>query len=290
MPDWTFRLLRILGWLAAGFLTSLAVAWGACIVHGKTGWRRAVFSEGRSAQHFWGPETKGRPDRFGRGGNAVWASPYFTLFDELSTRTATPSLIGFYPDSCQLVEYGNRGWGVRTTQVGCYLLDKPYVVSGGSEENFQMPSGFDLEFLRIDAGWPAPAWSTTMELWGNPARGSGFGTTSAPMDILPFGDAGMLFRKTPKRNLDHDVWPTPSGVPLPFLPQWPGAATNTVVFTGIWFGLYVTFLTGRGVLRRRRGCCPRCGYAANGLTTCPECGRRSGGPAVAASSDAPSGN
>lgn len=272
MPDWSFRLLRVLGWLAAGFLTSLAIAWGACIVHGKTGWRRAAFHEGRSAQRFCGPNAGGRPDRFGSGGDAVWAGPYFDRFTRLGDRTSTASAAGFTPDSMQIAEYGNLGWGVRTTQVGCYYLADPGRMDPEAPwtgDWTQIPPGFDLEVLEIEAGWPMAGWSTLMELSGNPSRYS----ASAPMDTRTIGDAGTLFRKTGRRNLASDVWPTPSGIPLPFLPRWPGAAVNTLVFTGAWFTGPAVLRTLRGALRRRRGLCPRCGYPAAGLAACPECGR-----------------
>lgn len=262
MPDWTFRLLRVLGWLTLGFLTSLAVAWGACIAHANGGWRRTVFSEGRSAQRFCGADSKGKPDRFGQSGDRAWAGPYFELFADLIARTGTASRAGPETDSFQIIEFGNRGWGVRTTQIGCTLLT----------ESGWMPGGFDLEFLRIDAGWPMPAWSTAMEISGNSGSAFALGGPSVPMETRVLGDAGTLFRKNTRRNLASDVWPTASGVPLPFFPLWLGAAINTLTCTGLWLGASTALRGLRGLARRRRGLCPRCGYASKGLPTCPECG------------------
>jgi hypothetical protein len=62
---------------------------------------------------------------------------------------------------------------------------------------------------------------------------------------------------------------------IPWRPLWPGFAVDTALYAGLLW--VASFVTGafRGVRRRRRGLCTRCGYDRRGLfatASCPECG------------------
>jgi hypothetical protein len=69
---------------------------------------------------------------------------------------------------------------------------------------------------------------------------------------------------------------------LPLQPVLLPATANVMVYAAAAFILITLVGEARAARRRRRGACVRCGYLANGLATCPECGAatapaRSGG-------------
>ncbi len=62
---------------------------------------------------------------------------------------------------------------------------------------------------------------------------------------------------------------------LPFRPLWRGLVGDVVVFGTAWKALFVFAGMTRGLVRRRRGRCPKCGYDLGGTDRglpCPECG------------------
>lgn len=59
---------------------------------------------------------------------------------------------------------------------------------------------------------------------------------------------------------------------FPLQPVWPGFAVNAAFYGAVCFLLMATPGVVRRWRRRRRGACASCGYALEGLGTCPECG------------------
>lgn len=63
---------------------------------------------------------------------------------------------------------------------------------------------------------------------------------------------------------------------LPLRPLWPALAGNMLVFAAALVAIRQAALLVRSRWRRRRGCCPRCGYDLRGQRPegirCPECG------------------
>jgi len=63
---------------------------------------------------------------------------------------------------------------------------------------------------------------------------------------------------------------------IPYRPIWPNVLINTVIFGAAILFPWQGFAAARADVRRRRGCCPGCGYdlaATARETPCPECGR-----------------
>ena len=61
---------------------------------------------------------------------------------------------------------------------------------------------------------------------------------------------------------------------LPLRPKWPGLVVNTLFYCAVFWLAVPGPLAARRLIRRRRGCCPRCGYDTAHAThdVCPECG------------------
>jgi len=62
---------------------------------------------------------------------------------------------------------------------------------------------------------------------------------------------------------------------LPLRPLLPGFAINTIFYAVILWILWSSPFTARGMIRRKRGLCIKCGYDLRGAehAACPECGR-----------------
>ena len=147
-------------------------------------------------------------------------------------------------------------------------------------------------------GWPRPDYVMSSRALGFRNEGGSFGLTngrSGPrwsMFIRSYGWPMLCGRTRDAGNVkDATYFPVWSGdwfegvVPPPFLnsnpfaynclplePLWPGFAANTAFYGGlVWLVGFGPFVLRR-TLRRRRGCCVRCGYDLAGLSRCPECG------------------
>lgn len=61
---------------------------------------------------------------------------------------------------------------------------------------------------------------------------------------------------------------------LPLRPIWRGLLVNSLLFACLWFIALLGPPTIRRAIRRRRGCCPLCGYDLRAIASdrCPECG------------------
>jgi hypothetical protein len=67
---------------------------------------------------------------------------------------------------------------------------------------------------------------------------------------------------------------TPTTTPVPFRPEAGGLVFNPLIYAVVWLGLNWLRCWIVRCHRRRRGCCPKCGYSLNGIrvSSCPECG------------------
>jgi len=61
---------------------------------------------------------------------------------------------------------------------------------------------------------------------------------------------------------------------IPLFPIWPGFAINTIFYAALLWLLTLGPFTARRMIRRKRGCCLKCGYDLRGKSEsgCPECG------------------
>lgn len=116
------------------------------------------------------------------------------------------------------------------------------------------------ELVRLTAGWPWPAlegWSLSYFDADLAAR------TEERFGLMPLD----LSRFIERANTDE----------VPLRPLWPGFLINTLLAAACWFVLLFGYPTVRETIRairRRRGCCPACGYNLQNKFDdgCPECG------------------
>lgn len=59
---------------------------------------------------------------------------------------------------------------------------------------------------------------------------------------------------------------------LPIRPIWPGFLINTLFYAAILWLIFAGPFALRRTIRRRRGCCPACGYPVGVSPRCTECG------------------
>ncbi|MCH8824757.1 MAG: hypothetical protein IH984_14760 [Planctomycetes bacterium] len=111
-------------------------------------------------------------------------------------------------------------------------------------------------------GWPCSSmWSEYFLDFSVPAK-SGWNFTSG---IDP---RGLGLSSTRQYN---DPFPRI----LPVRPIWPGFAINTVFYAAILWLLTLAPFTARRMIRRKRGCCLKCGYDLRNVEheKCSECGK-----------------
>jgi hypothetical protein len=115
------------------------------------------------------------------------------------------------------------------------------------------------------------AKSTTAAKWRDEAHGWPFLALRHELvdpDGQPVLRGGLAVSRLDQRKKGR-------AIVLPLIPMWAGLAADTAIYGG---GLELAWLASLGVrrtIRRRRGLCPRCGYALAGLSApvvCPECG------------------
>jgi hypothetical protein len=83
--------------------------------------------------------------------------------------------------------------------------------------------------------------------------------------------------------------PSTEALVIPYWFLWPGLAADSAFYATVVASLYFGPTAVRGVLRRRRGRCPRCGYDLkhNLAAGCPECGWGRDAPNPATPTPAP---
>ncbi len=122
-------------------------------------------------------------------------------------------------------------------------VDRHYSIANGYEQ---------------DIGWPMRAFWCCF-FWGDLSMGSG-----------PVFADGLQFRQrnaTAGTTLSYPMI-------LPVHVLWPGFAVNTAFYAAIVWLLSLLPFTVCRLVRRKRGCCIKCGYDLRGAEheVCPECG------------------
>lgn len=92
-------------------------------------------------------------------------------------------------------------------------------------------------------------------------------------------DEGVLTHRLWQPTDGTVMWSAiPGRFTVPLIPIWGGLLTNSLLVAPLVASAYAAWLAALGWrerFRRRRGLCPRCGYACGG-TKCPECGLGAG--------------
>lgn len=119
------------------------------------------------------------------------------------------------------------------------------------------PPAPDTTLYNIDTaatGWPLRAMTSESWVFRNPP------------------DSASVWREELRGNLE--LLKLPSGrIILPLRPIWLGFLGDTALYAAASWMLLSGLGRLRGVVRRRRGRCPRCGYdIRNTPPPCPECG------------------
>ncbi len=56
-------------------------------------------------------------------------------------------------------------------------------------------------------------------------------------------------------------------------PTWPGFGVNTIIYGALFWPLISGLFSVRGLVRVRRGLCPKCAYPMGESSVCTECGK-----------------
>lgn len=118
---------------------------------------------------------------------------------------------------------------------------------------------------RVRAGWPFHALECRPDRIVPPGliRLPAIARTPATTNVWQEGLA-LPFRTVPLK----------ADIPrrLPIKPVWHGLILNLAFYAALLLAAHMAARRFRGVLRRRRGLCPRCAYERADLPICPECG------------------
>jgi hypothetical protein len=108
--------------------------------------------------------------------------------------------------------------------------------------------------------------------------GYGVGTISGSNPSQKTGFDQIKQRAKFRRGMSYPGWlPCNDGRRLPVSPIWAGLISNLLIWSIFWILLGLLWLTVRTARRKRRGLCLACGYAAEDLERCPECGTKVAG-------------
>lgn len=144
----------------------------------------------------------------------------------------------------------HRGFGIQSDWVSemPWLGSRPGIMLGKQNRTLH----------RVAVGWPAPAleWVCDGDLRLERDPSGREPVWLRGLDPLRGGGVGWAGDRR-----------------LPVKPLWIGFALDTVSYgAAAWCGLW-GWRVARSALWVRRGRCAGCGYAAAGLSGCPECGR-----------------
>ncbi len=158
---------------------------------------------------------------------------------------------------------------------GCAALSPldrdPVLFEEYAESRAVVWNGFGYRLLDLGLGRDGPTYAVVESGW--------------PLYCLEaYGRWKRRPIATPRLRIDRklDLWLVgPDQLDLdqrtiPLRPIWPGFAINTAFYAAILWLLTLGPFTLRRVIRRKRGCCIKCGYDLRGDFSggCPECGWR----------------
>ena len=88
-----------------------------------------------------------------------------------------------------------------------------------------------------------------------------------------FEDEYIIVLDTDTTSVDRTSYRRPARF-LPYDPIFPGFITNTLFYSGVWFGVFFSVGFVKRAVRRKRGRCVKCSYDLRGEFEkgCPECG------------------
>jgi hypothetical protein len=231
--------MRVIGILALGATTTIAIAWLCALFSSPI--ENVDLTRGYDVRRSATAEPRWyfmRVDSFGSTDFAASAPLYEANggdeFPIDESRIPSWSLIHSRPAS--MVVNGENGW----------------------------PRG-QVEMAR---GWPLRALRTHRD--AKHSRGFDWMCILTPETTGPWR-GGVQFQWWPPRGFD--VW-SAGGRVLPLEPLPVGFAVNTALFALAWWVVVAAPSRLRRSIRIRRGLCAGCGYnlAAGGQTVCPECG------------------
>ena len=162
-----------------------------------------------------------------------------------------------------------RVWRSPAADVGVVSLEMPAAspaVTGmefDSEFFRSLPHRSWCVMMRHSAARASAGCFWELRAFGWPRRCVAAGYLALPGGGKPIGLSWIETGGTPRLTLAAH-------------PRWGGLLVNTLVLAVPWLVL----LSGAGaatrrlvgLVRQRRGCCPRCGYDVKGISGCPECG------------------
>ncbi len=250
MPrHFTFRIGKC---LAAGLVTTIAIAWGSALVP---------------------MNLKGAPAKYANGPILTWNGRWMGL--GAVARRDSFTCTRFYAGMpMPLTGSGQNGWPPVHPEVdwwrGDFVPDwvtitPPWARSVTTTSLHQHPDNrkYAREWDTFEAhGWPWRALVFQEHGWYDHTNG------------FAHQIAGGLSVPHPQ-NPELTTW-RGYGVVLPYRPIWPGLLANTAIFATPWAVLLFGVPLMRRTTRRQRGRCVRCGYDLRGTPTqspCPECGR-----------------
>lgn len=232
-------IVRAAWWGLAGLATTVAVAWaGVALVQFSSGSRIA----GRQTYEVAAPSPRGSPFTHSLSviqRDLLWGGVHFHSYCDpiAGTRGESTEAAGISPPTLRR-----------------HLLPWEY-------ERPMDPATLEQERMAVARGWPLQA------LW----CGSSRTRMSMNNDLRRIG--GITIPWSPHVQ---DWFVTPwTLTALPYLPVWRGLLIDSALYGSAWLGVITLMRRTRPWLRRRRGCCGRCGYSVLGLprgAPCPECG------------------
>ena len=228
---------RLVGWLAAGLVITVAVSWGLAAWMPQVGWRATRFTS-------WGDQASVHVTQWESLGCArrQWWSAY-------GLERVLPSYYEPIKKTPQALSPSDATDPVSWPPWGDFLQARHRLL-------YEITEGLSVEWEGCEhcTGWPLPAaWYSIRDMGRQRFEPVG----AIPLPIVKTA-SGMM-----------DVYSVRG---LPYRPIWPGLAINSVFWGAIAFGVVNAYGRTRRTLRRRRGLCPACAYPVGASPVCTECG------------------
>lgn len=240
---------RCTGWLAVGFVITVAVSWGLAVVVSQREWTPRRFHVGASDEA--GRRTALSIDEFhgiGRVQRAWYIGSRQKEAKHIEHASGIPSQSPATWHGEVAPPLGWPRWGQSPELLSAWFSDRAF--------KSRRVTGWVLsqtvrQGCEDATGWPALAMYHKVVLARGivPQISGGFGAVSA---------AGSI-------KLDEVRV-------LPLTPIWPGLALDSVFWGAAALAVVHGPRTVRAALRRRRGLCPACAYPVGASPVCTECG------------------